>query len=86
MSLNSAQQATFEAILERPTRSDVRWSAIESLIRALGGTVTEGAGSRVRFSLNGTRAVFHRPHPRPVTGRMTLRDVRDFLITAGVVE
>ena len=86
MPLNSAQRATFEAILEKPTRTDIRWAAIESLVEALGGAVTQGEGSRVRFTLRGRRATFHRPHPRPVTGRHTVRDVRDFLVAAGVVE
>lgn len=34
--------------IQRPTRADVRWAAIESLISTLGGTVSEGRGSRVR--------------------------------------
>lgn len=85
MPLNSAQRATLDAIFEIPTRSDIRWADIESLLRAL-GTVTEGRGSRVRVRVGDRRAVFHRPHPRPTTGRHTVRDVRAFLVAAGVVE
>jgi hypothetical protein len=36
-----ARQATLNAIVARPTKADILWSAIESLIRALGGEVTE---------------------------------------------
>jgi hypothetical protein len=86
MALNAAQRATWDAIFEIPTRSDIRWADIESLLRALGASVRPGRGSRVRVTLKDTRATFHRHHPRPVTGRHTVRDVREFLIMAGLEE
>ena len=84
LAMNKAQQATLIDIFARPTRADIRWSAIESLIRALGGEVTERAGSRVAARLNGVTAVFHRPHPRPETKRGAVDAVRQFLTNAGV--
>ena len=71
-------------IFEEPTPADLRWSDIESLLRALGAEIGEGAGSRLRIALGGVRAVFHRPHPRPQTRRSTVRAVRDFLAAAGM--
>ena len=59
-------------------------AAIESLIRALGGEIDERAGSRVAATLNGVTAVFHRPHPRPVTKKGAVEAVRQFLTNAGV--
>jgi hypothetical protein len=82
--MSKAHRRTLEAILENPIRSDIRWSAVESLVKALGGRVKEREGSRVAFVLNGTTAVFHRPHPKPVAKKWTIRDVRDFLERAGV--
>ena len=82
--MNKAQQSTLNDIFVRPTRPDIRWSAIESLIRALGGEVTERAGSRVAARLNGVTAVFHRPHPRPETKKGAVDAVRQFLTNAGV--
>jgi hypothetical protein len=82
--MNSAQRKTLEAVFERPTRADVRWSSVEGLIRALGGEVTEGRGSRVRFKLGNRVATFHGPHPKRVAGKATLEDVRRFLENAGV--
>jgi hypothetical protein len=82
--MNKAQQATLNALFARPTRANIRWSAIESLIRALGGEVSERAGSRVAARLNGVTAVFHRPHPRPETKKGAVDAVRQFLINAGV--
>jgi hypothetical protein len=39
------------AIFTRPTLASIRFSDIEALVRALGGTVTEREGSRVKFVL-----------------------------------
>lgn len=82
--MNAAQRRTLQAIFERPARADVRWAGIESLIRALGGKITEGWGSRVGFRLGDRVATFHRPHPSRETGKATLEDVRRFLENAGV--
>ena len=73
-----------EAVYERPERSDIAWRDIESLFVALGGELSEGAGSRVRVALGGVRAVFHRPHPERVTDKGAVKAVRRFLQTAGV--
>ena len=82
--MNAAQRKTLNLIFERPTRADVRWAKIEGLVRALGGQVSEGRGSRVRFRLGDRVATFHSPHPQRVTGKATLEDVRRFLENAGV--
>lgn len=82
--MNKAQQATLNAIFARPTRADIRWSAIESLIRALGGVISQREGSRVAVRLNGVIAIFHRPHPRPETKKGAVDAVRQFLTNAGV--
>ena len=82
--MNTAQRRTLEAVFEKPTRIDVRWSKVEGLIRALGGEVSEGRGSRVRFRLERLVATFHRPHPGPTAGKGTLEDVRCFLQNAGI--
>jgi len=82
--LNKTQQATLSAVFARATKADIRWMAIESLIRALGGEVTERAGSRVAARLNGVTAIFHRPHPRPETKKGAVEAVRQLLINAGV--
>ena len=82
--MNSAHRKVLAAIFARPTRSDIRWREIEGLLVALGGEVTERAGSRVAVRLNGVIAVFHRPHPAPVTKKGAVDAVRQFLTNAGV--
>ena len=82
--LSSKHRATLAALFEKPERSDIPWRAIEALFVALGGVVKQGRGSRVRVLLNGRPAVFHEPHPEKVTDKGAVRDVRGFLISAGI--
>lgn len=56
-------EKTLEKIFEVPTRSDINWNDVESMLLHFGADITEGSGSRVRIALSGVRAVFHRPHP-----------------------
>lgn len=83
--MNKKQQHTLNKILEKPERSDIPWSNIESLFVALGGKITEGRGSRVRVILNDVKAVFHRPHPERVTEKGAVKSIRRFLKEAGVI-
>lgn len=75
------------ALLQRIEQAKpVHWHEFVSLLHALGATMTEGRGSRVRVALNGVRAVFHRPHPAAVTSRSMSRSIKRFLQEAGVLE
>jgi len=82
--VNAKQRKTLQAIFEVPTRADIRWHDVESLLRALGAELVEGRGSRVRVALGDVRAVFHRPHPRRVVGKGMLEHIRDFLSSAEI--
>jgi hypothetical protein len=80
----SKHDRTLAAIFANPIRANIKWADIESLFRHLGAIVVERSGSRVGVDLNGVVAVFHRPHPSPETKRPTVRQVREFLMTAEV--
>jgi len=82
--LNKKHQNILDAIFVEPVRSNVVWNDIEKLLSALGAEISEGRGSRVRFYLNGVKAVFHRPHPQKETDKGALKSMRRFLIEAGV--
>jgi len=81
--MNSRQQGTLKRIFTRPVLSDIGWKAIESLFAGSGAKITEGNGSRMRVSLNGARASFHRPH-EPDTDKGAVNSVRKFLENAGI--
>mgnify|MGYP003739749019 CR=1 FL=1 len=82
--MNNKQKKTLEAIFEIPTRANIPWNDIESLLMALGALREEGNGSRVRFILKDIFATFHRPHPQKETDKGALVSVRKFLVNAGV--
>ena len=82
--LSRKHSNTLKNIFHDPVRADIPWEDIECLIIALGGEITEGAGSRVRIYLHGIRAVFHRPHPQRITDKGAVKSVRRFLIEAGI--
>ena len=82
--MNSNNKKTMELVFKNPIQADIQWSDIERLFAALGAEKSEGRGSRVRFKLNGIRAVFHRPHPEKTAAKGAVNSVRRFLENAGV--
>lgn len=84
MDLNNKQRKTLELIFINPIPSNIIWQDIENLFIALGGTVSQGEGSRVRVKLNEVKAVFHEPHPQKETDKGAVKSVREFLIEAGI--
>ncbi len=84
MELNNKQRKILEAIFTDPISANINWQDIENLFTALGATITQGSGSRVRILLNEVRAVFHEPHPQKETDKGAVKSVREFLIKAGV--
>ena len=84
MDLNNKQRNVLELIFTNPIPSNILWKDIESLFIALGATVSQGKGSRVRVKLNDVRAVFHEPHPQNETDKGAVKSVREFLLEAGI--
>lgn len=82
--MNKKHRKTLEMVFKNPVHSNIKWDDIESLLINLGADMGEGRGSRVRIELNGVKAVFHRPHPRPETDKGAIVSVRKFLQNAGI--
>lgn len=82
--MNRKHRETLAAVFAEPISGSIAWRDIEVMLKAMGAEVSEGQGSRIRISLGGTRAVFHRPHPRKETDKGALRSLRRFLLQAGV--
>lgn len=82
--MNSKHRKTLQAIFTEPALSNIPWKDIEATLEAAGARKAEGAGSRVRFLLNGVPGVFHRPHPQKETDKGAVESVRKFLSDAGV--
>ncbi|MCP4361558.1 MAG: type II toxin-antitoxin system HicA family toxin [Chloroflexi bacterium] len=82
--MNKRHQKTVDSIFSKPVPKTLAWKRIEALFIALGATVIEGRGSRVRFELNDVVATFHRPHPRKEAKPYQVRDAGNFLEQAGI--
>jgi hypothetical protein len=83
--MRGRHRSTLQAIFADPVRANVLWADVEALLVAAGASISQGRGSRVRISLNGVDAVFHRPHPAKETDKGALRSLRRFLREAGVM-
>jgi len=81
--MSRKQDKVLEAIFNNPVSANIKWDAIESLLKYHGAKLSEGDGSRIRIKLNGRKAVFHRPHPKPDTDKGPVKSMRRFLVGAG---
>jgi hypothetical protein len=82
--MNSKHRRTLAAVFREPVSGSIDWTAIESLLLAIGCSAVEGSGSRVKFVKDGIVASFHRPHPEKEAKRYQVRDAREFLDKLGV--
>lgn len=82
--MNSKHKKVLAAIFKDPVSGTVEWAAIEGLLIAVGCSVVEGSGSRVRFVFKDEVESFHRPHPAKEAKRYQVRQARDFLVRMGV--
>ena len=82
--MNAKQRKILQAIFARPTSASLPFSDIEALIKALGGSVSQREGSRVKIELNGQQWRCHRPHPGKDAKRYQVEEARELLERAGV--
>jgi hypothetical protein len=82
--MNAKHRKTLAAIFARPASASIVFADIEALVRALGGSVSEREGSRVRIELNGEQWRCHRPHPGKEAKRYQVEEARELLEQAGV--
>lgn len=82
--MNAKQRKTLLAIFTCPTSASIPFSDIESLIKALGGSVSEREGSRVKIELKGEQWRCHRPHPGKEAKRYQVEEAREMLERVGV--
>jgi hypothetical protein len=82
--MHTKHRKTLAAIFTDPVPAGIKWRDIEALLRALGGELVEGRGSRVTVFLGEAKATFHRPHPRPDTDKGAVRALRRFLLQTGL--
>jgi len=82
--VNSRQRKVLAAIFVKPTLASIVFADIESLVKALGGSVLGREGSRVSVQLMGEEWRCHRPHPGKEAKRYQVEQARDLLERVGV--
>lgn len=84
VNLRGKHRNTLNAIFADPVSGSIKWRDVEALILACGAEMSEGSGSRVRFTIAGQTLFLHRPHPSPDTKRWAIREIRAFLTNVGI--
>ncbi|MDQ3333160.1 MAG: type II toxin-antitoxin system HicA family toxin [Planctomycetota bacterium] len=82
--MNAKHRKTLVAVFARPTLASIPFANIETLIKALGGTISEREGSRVKIELKGEQWRCHRPHPGKEAKRYQVEESRELLERVGV--
>lgn len=82
--VNAKHRKTLAAVFAKPTSPSIVFGDIEALVKALGGTVVEREGSRVRIDLAGHQWRCHRPHPGKEAKRYQVEEARELFERAGV--
>ena len=77
--MNAKQRKTLLAIFARPTSAAIQFTDIESLIKGLGGSISEREGSRVKITLKSETWRCHRPHPGKEAKRYQVEEARELL-------
>ena len=82
--MNAKHRKTLQAIFARPTSATVVFSHIEALVVALGGSIKEREGSRIKITLEDEQWHCHRPHPGKEAKRYQVEEARELLERLGV--
>lgn len=66
--------------------ADFEWSEMKRLLEGFGYRQAEASGSRVKFvGEELPRILLHKPHPKKIMNRSTLRDVKTLLMEANLI-
>ena len=84
LTMKAKHRKTIAGIFAKPTKANIKFSDIESLIEALGGEVRESDGSRVVLELSGIREYAHRSHPGKEAKKYIVERIREWLTGLGV--
>lgn len=84
LNMNARHRKTLHAVFARSTSPSVVFADIEALVKALGGTVTEREGSRVKIELLNEVWHCHRPHLGKEAKRYQVEEARELFERVGV--
>ncbi|MCL2161442.1 MAG: type II toxin-antitoxin system HicA family toxin [Betaproteobacteria bacterium] len=82
--MKSRHLKTLREVFDRPTRSNIVFSEMETLVLALGGNVVEREGARIKIVIKGAVWRAHRPHPGKEAKKYQVEEFRELLEFIGV--
>ena len=82
--MNGTHRKILDRVLTDPVNGNMEWVRIESMLKASGCKVVEGAGSSVTFEFNGRKMTLHRPHPGKKALCYRVLAVREFIERMGI--
>ena len=71
-------------IFQDPVSGNIHWREIESLLHHLGATVEPSHGARFRVVLNNVEGILHHPHHNSACTKQDIKQLREYLVQAGV--
>lgn len=83
--LSSKHKKTLLDIWTNPPSANIKWNRVEALVKAAGGRIEQGNGSRVRFIIDGRVGRFHTPHKNGSnTDKGAVNSLRKYLTDCGI--
>lgn len=82
--MSHRHSALIRTIFHDPISANIHWREVESLLHHLGAEIETISGNRVRFKLNRSEAVLHRPHHGNTLDKNAVRALRGHLACAGI--
>ena len=71
-------------IFHDPVSGNIHGREIESLLHHLGAIVEPSHGARFRVVLNNVEVILHHPHHGSVCTKQDIKQLREYLVKAGV--
>lgn len=82
--MNSKHSKTLESVFYAPVKKNIKWSDVEKLIKAVGGNIKQGDGSRIRIDLLGQSLNIHTPHPQKELKPYQVRALKTLFNDTGI--
>ena len=82
--MNKKKKKIYNKVVSKPTRADVTFDEVKSLLVGEGSIFKKGDGSRVKFIYKKQILAIHKPHPKKVLPKYAVERIREFLIITGI--
>jgi hypothetical protein len=82
--MNNKHSKTLDSIFFNPVKKNIKWSAVEKLVGAIGGVIKQGDGSRIRIDILDQSLNIHTPHPQKELKPYQVRALKKLFSDVGI--